>query len=95
MLKLIEQKLKVEQFENLKLLVIINTACYVSLCQFEIYIGEDDYQSEDTAADVFEENADLAGDGDDDVLAEVFGDEEEALQDEEEGENLFGDDMER
>ncbi|KAL3995080.1 MCM2/3/5 family protein [Acanthocheilonema viteae] len=56
---------------------------------------EDDYQSEDTAADVFEENADLAEDGDDDTLAELFGAEEEAVQDEEEGENLFGEDMER
>ncbi|VDO10891.1 unnamed protein product, partial [Brugia timori] len=57
--------------------------------------GENDYQSEDTAADVFEENIDLAGDGDGDALAELFGAEEEEVQDEEEGENLFGDDMER
>ncbi|CAG9532155.1 unnamed protein product [Cercopithifilaria johnstoni] len=57
--------------------------------------GEDSYQSEDSAADVFEENADLAEDGDDDALGELFGAEEEAVQDEEEGENLFGDDMER
>ncbi|KAK6104412.1 MCM2/3/5 family protein [Brugia pahangi] len=57
--------------------------------------GENDYQSEDTAADVFEENVDLAGDGDGDALAELFGAEEEEIQDEEEGENLFGDNLER
>lgn len=60
----------------------------------EIYVG-DGYQSEDTGADVFEENADLIEDGDNDALNELFGAEEEAVQDEEEGENLFGDDMER
>ncbi|VDN00248.1 unnamed protein product, partial [Onchocerca ochengi] len=55
----------------------------------------DDYQSEDTAADIFEEDADPTGDGDDnDALAELYGGEEEEIQDEE-GENLFGDDMER
>ncbi|VDK83922.1 unnamed protein product [Litomosoides sigmodontis] len=57
--------------------------------------GEDDYQSEDTAADVFEENADLVEENADDALNELFGAEEETIQDEEEGENLFGDDMER
>uniref|UniRef100_A0A915PJC1 DNA replication licensing factor MCM2 n=1 Tax=Setaria digitata TaxID=48799 RepID=A0A915PJC1_9BILA len=56
--------------------------------------GEDDYQSEDTAADVFGANDDLAA-GEDDALAELFGAEEDEIQDEEEGENLFGDDMER
>uniref|UniRef100_A0A0R3S3G0 DNA replication licensing factor MCM2 n=1 Tax=Elaeophora elaphi TaxID=1147741 RepID=A0A0R3S3G0_9BILA len=46
---------------------------------------------------VITRNADLAEDGDDndDALAELFGAEEEEIQDEEEGENLFGDDMER
>ncbi|MCP9264032.1 DNA helicase [Dirofilaria immitis] len=47
--------------------------------------GEDDYQSEDTAADVFEEDADPVEGGDDDVLGELFGVEEEEIQDEEEG----------
>lgn len=66
----------------------------MSLCQFEFCTGEDDYQSEDTAADVFEANADLGEEDADDALNELFGT-EEVQDEEEEGENLFGDDMER
>lgn len=54
---------------------------------------EDGDRSRGTAEDVFEGNAGEAGE--DDALAELFGDERDEVQDEEEGENLFGDDMER
>lgn len=56
--------------------------------------AEDGDRSRGTAEDVFEGNAGEPEE-DGDALAELFGDERDEVQDEEEGENLFGDDMER
>ncbi|VDN36928.1 unnamed protein product [Gongylonema pulchrum] len=54
--------------------------------------GGDGDRSQGTAEDVFGRSA---GADEDDALAELYGDEQNEVQDEEEGENLFGDDMER